>query len=32
VVFTGTPEALAACERSYTGQFLRRHLEAPCAV
>jgi excinuclease ABC subunit A len=26
VVAAGTPEAVAACERSYTGQFLRRML------
>jgi excinuclease ABC subunit A len=32
VVFTGTPEALIECARSYTGQFLRRHLEAGAAV
>jgi excinuclease ABC subunit A len=32
VIFTGTPEALAACERSYTGQFLRRHLDASATV
>jgi excinuclease ABC subunit A len=27
VVFTGTPEGLAECEASYTGQFLKRFLE-----
>jgi excinuclease ABC subunit A len=32
VIFTGTPEALIECDRSYTGQFLKRHLAAPCAV
>jgi excinuclease ABC subunit A len=26
VVVTGTPEEIAACKRSYTGQFLRTHL------
>ena len=28
VVATGTPEEVAACEQSYTGQFLRRELTA----
>jgi len=28
VVATGTPEAIAACKKSYTGQFLRPHLTA----
>jgi len=27
IVFTGTPEELAKCEKSYTGQFLKRFLE-----
>ena len=27
VIFTGTPEACAADERSYTGQFLKRVLQ-----
>jgi excinuclease ABC subunit A len=27
LVAAGTPETIAACEESYTGQFLRRHLE-----
>ena len=27
LVFAGTPEACAACESSYTGQFLRRVLK-----
>jgi excinuclease ABC subunit A len=26
VVVTGTPEAIAACKASYTGQFLKKHL------
>ena len=26
IVFEGTPEALAACEESYTGQYLRKLL------
>ena len=26
LVFAGTPEQLAACEKSYTGQYLRRYL------
>ncbi len=26
IVATGTPEEIAACEESYTGQFLRRKL------
>ena len=29
VVVTGTPEEVAACERSYTGQYLRRLLADP---
>ena len=29
VVCTGTPEEVAACEASYTGQYLRRVLESP---
>ncbi|HKQ72277.1 MAG TPA: excinuclease ABC subunit UvrA [Blastocatellia bacterium] len=28
VVVTGTPEDIAACKRSYTGQFLKAHLQA----
>jgi len=28
VVACGTPEALAACERSHTGRYLRRYLDA----
>ena len=28
VVVTGTPEEIAACKRSYTGQFLKAHLRA----
>jgi excinuclease ABC subunit A len=28
VVVTGTPEDIAACKRSYTGQFLKAHLRA----
>ena len=28
IVFEGTPEGLMACEASYTGQFLKRHIEA----
>jgi len=28
VVVTGTPEIVAACEASYTGQYLKRALEA----
>ncbi|NWG13222.1 MAG: excinuclease ABC subunit UvrA [Acidobacteria bacterium] len=27
VVFEGSPDDIIACERSYTGQFLRRHLQ-----
>lgn len=30
VVFTGTPEACAQCEASYTGQFLKPILERDC--
>ena len=26
IVATGTPEEVAACEKSYTGQFLKREL------
>ena len=26
IVATGTPEEVAACEQSYTGQFLKREL------
>jgi len=29
IVCTGTPEQVAACEASYTGQYLKRVLEAP---
>ena len=28
IVTRGTPEAVADCEESYTGQFLREHLPA----
>jgi excinuclease ABC subunit A len=28
VVVTGTPEEIAACKRSYTGRFLKAHLQA----
>ena len=28
VVVTGTPEEVAACKKSYTGQFLKAHLRA----
>ena len=27
IVCTGTPEAIAACERSYTGQYLKKYLQ-----
>ena len=27
LVFSGTPEECAACEQSYTGQFLKKMLE-----
>ena len=32
VVATGTPEQIAACKASYTGQFLRKHLKRVAAV
>jgi excinuclease ABC subunit A len=32
VVFTGTPEQIVQDRRSYTGQFLRKHLRAAAAV
>ena len=27
IAFSGTPEQIAQCERSYTGQFLKRALK-----
>ncbi len=32
VVATGTPEQIALCEKSYTGQFLKKTLEKDCAA
>jgi excinuclease ABC subunit A len=31
LVFAGTPEALVACEESYTGQYLKEKLEVPAS-